>query len=107
MLELDAAFASTSAKCVALDTSFVYPSLMIVVVPSAANPKAVIASVTISLVVARSSPDAAARFMIPSILVSISPVFQPAIAIYWNASALSVAENFVLAPISFAFSASC
>ena len=107
VLELDAAFASTSAKCVALETSFEYPFLMMVVVPSAASPKAVIASVTMSLVDARSSPDAAARFIIPSILFSISPVFHPAIAMSWKASALSVALNFVLAPISFALSASC
>ena len=60
------AAARTSAKCV---ESF------------AERPKAVSASVTISDVVARSSPDAAARFMIPSIPSSISLVFQPAIAI--------------------------
>ena len=45
------------------------------------RPKAVKASVTMSEVVARSSPDAAARFMMPSIPSSISTVFQPAIAI--------------------------
>ena len=47
----------------------------------ASRPKAVRASVTISEVVARSSPDAAARFITPSIPESISSVFQPAIAI--------------------------
>ena len=62
---LDAA-ARTSAKC---EES------------SADSPKAVRASVTISDVVARSSPEAAARFMIPSIPESMSSVFQPAIAI--------------------------
>ena len=89
MLELDDAAARTSAKCPESD---------------ACNPIAVRASVTISLVVARSSPDAAARFIIPSIPFSMSSVFQPAIAIYSNACALSVAENLVFAPISFAFS---
>ena len=64
---LDEAFANISAKCV---ESF------------ADNPNAVSASVTMSLVVARSSPEAAARFIIPSIPPSISPVFQPAIAMY-------------------------
>ena len=43
-------------------------------------PKAVSASVTMSDVVARSSPDAAARSMIPSTPLSMSPVFHPAIA---------------------------
>ena len=47
----------------------------------AVSPKAVRASVTMSDVVARSSPDAAARLMIPSMPDSISSVFQPAIAI--------------------------
>ena len=69
-------------------------------------PKAVSASVTISDTEAKSSPDAAAKFIIPSIPFSISPVFHPAIAIYCMASALSVAENFVLDPISLAFSVS-
>ena len=44
------------------------------------SPNAVSASVTISEVVARSSPDAAARFMMPSMPSSMSSVFQPAIA---------------------------
>ena len=66
------------------------------------RPNAVSASVTISEVVARSSPEAAARFIIPSIPSSISAVFHPAIAIYEKASADSVAENLVFAPISFA-----
>ena len=65
VLAFDEACAKTSAKCV--------ESL-------ADKPNAVNASVTISLVVARSSPEAAARFMIPSIPSSISVVFQPAIA---------------------------
>ena len=46
----------------------------------AVSPKAVSASVTISEVVARSSPEAAAKFMTPSIPESMSSVFQPAIA---------------------------
>ena len=64
------------------------------------RPNAVSASVTISDVVPSSSPDAAARLMIPSIPLSISSVFQPAIAIYSNASPDSVAEYFVCLPIS-------
>ena len=88
MFALDDAFASTSAKC---------PE------SSAFRPNAVNASVTMSDVVARSSPDAAARFMMPSIPFSMSPVCQPAIAMYFIASADSVAENFVFAPISSAF----
>ena len=44
------------------------------------RPNAVSASVTMSDVRARSSPDAAARFIMPSIPLSISSVFQPAIA---------------------------
>ena len=75
------ALARTSAKCDAFETSFTNPSFIIVVVPSAANPKAVIASVTISEVVAKSNPSAAARFIMPSILCNISSVFHPAIAI--------------------------
>ena len=47
---------------------------------SAESPRAVSASVTMSEVVAKSSPEAAARFMMPSMPESISPVFQPAIA---------------------------
>ena len=89
MLALDDAFARTSAKCVESDAD---------------RPKAVKASVTISLVVARSSPEAAARFIIPSIPSSMSAVFHPAIAMYEKASADSEALNFVLAPISFALS---
>ena len=47
---------------------------------SAPYPIAVNASVTMSDVVARSEPEAAARFMMPSMPESISSVFQPAIA---------------------------
>ena len=47
---------------------------------AADSPKAVKASVTISEVVAKSSPEAAARFIIPSMPSSMSPVFHPAIA---------------------------
>ena len=62
---LDEAAAKISAKC---------PE------SAAVSPNAVSASVTMSDVVARSSPEAAARFMIPSIPLNISSVFQPAIA---------------------------
>ena len=48
---------------------------------AADSPKAVRASVTMSEVVARSSPEAAARFIMPSMPESISEVFHPAIAI--------------------------
>ena len=65
VLALEDAAARTSAKC---------PE------SSADKPNAVRASVTMSDVVARSSPDAAARFIMPSIPPSISVVFQPAIA---------------------------
>ena len=106
VLELDDAVASTSAKCVAFATSLENPSLMTVVVPLADSPKAVIASVTMSDTPARSSPDAAARFIIPSMLFNMSLVFQPAIAMYSIAAPDSVALNFVLAPISFALSPS-
>ena len=89
VLALELAAARMSAKCPESD---------------AERPKAVRASVTISDVVARSSPEAAARFMMPSMPSSISPVFQPAIAIYSKADAASVAENLVLLPISRALS---
>ena len=69
---------------------------------SAPSPNAVNASVTMSDVKARFSPDAAARFIIPSMPRSISSVFQPAIAMYVKASPASVAENFVFCPISLA-----
>ena len=65
VLALELAAARISAKC---------PE------SAAVRPKAVKASVTISDVVARSAPDAAARFMMPSMLESMSEVFQPAIA---------------------------
>ena len=83
--------ARTSAKCV--------ESL-------AFSPKAVRASVTMSEVVPRFSPEAAARFMIPSIPLSMSPVFHPAMAMYLKASADSVAVNLVVAPMYLAFSVS-
>ena len=70
------------------------------------NPKAVKASVTISDTPANSSPLAAARFIIPAIPSIICDEFQPAIPIYDIASDASIAENLVLAPISFAFSES-
>ena len=65
VLALEDAAARISAKC---------PE------SAAVSPNAVRASVTISDVVARSSPEAAARFMIPSMPESISEVFHPAIA---------------------------
>ena len=65
VLALELAAARISAKCP---------------LSSAFNPNAVRASVTMSDVVAKSSPDAAARFIMPSIPLSISLVFQPAIA---------------------------
>ena len=64
------------------------------------KPKAVRASVTMSEVVAKSSPEAAARSMIPSIPDSMSSVFQPAMAMYSKAAPASEAENLVFAPIS-------
>ena len=73
----------------------------------ACKPNADKLSVTISEVVAKSSPEAEARFMIPSIPPIISLVFQPAIPIYLNASADSVAVYLVAAPISIAFFFSC
>ena len=89
VLELEDAAASTSEKCA--------ESL-------ALSPKAVSASVTISETIARSSPDAAAKFMIPDIPCVMSAVFQPAIAMYSSALPASVALNTVLIPISLAFS---
>ena len=106
VFEVDEAAASTSAKCVAFATSFEKPSLITVVVPLADKPKAVMASVTISDVVARFSPEAAARFIMPSMPFNMSLVRHPAIAMYSIASPDSVAENFVFAPISLAFSPS-
>ena len=91
VLEADEAMANTSEKCAA--------SL-------ACNPKAVMESVTISETIAKSSPEAAARFITPSMPFSISSVFQPAIAMYSKACADSVAEYFVSMPICFAFSVS-
>ena len=68
----------------------------------AAIPNAVKPSVTISEVVPKFSPAAAARFIIPAMPSTISAVFHPAIAIYFIASALSLAEKAVAAPISLA-----
>ena len=65
VFELADAFARTSEKCPA---SFAF------------SPKAVKASVTISEVLARSSPEAAARLIIPDIPAVICSGFQPAIA---------------------------
>ena len=82
------ACANTSEKCPASDAD---------------NPNAVNASVTMSDTDPNSSPDAAARFIMPSIPPNISPVFQPAIAMYSIASPASAAVNAVVAPISLAF----
>ena len=82
---LEDAFARISAKC-PLSPAFI--------------PNAVSASVTMSEVKAKSSPDAAARFIMPSMPLIISPAFQPAIAMYVSASAASDALNLVVAPIS-------
>ena len=59
---------------------------------SALSPNAVKESVTMSDVVARSAPDAAARSITPSMPFSMSSVFQPAMAMNSNADAASVAE---------------
>ena len=91
VLAFEDAAASTSAKC---------PE------SSALRPKAVRASVTISEVVPKSSPDAAARFMMPSRPDVICSVFHPAMAMYSRAWADSEAENLVVSPISFAFARS-
>ena len=66
------AAARTSVNRVALETSFDTPFLITIDVPSAASPNAVIASVTMSLVVARLSPDAPARYITASRAFSIS-----------------------------------
>ena len=89
VLEFEAAAANTSENFAA---------------SSACLLKAVKASVTISDTVPRSSSDAAARFIIPSIPSIICPAFQPAIAIYSIAFPDSVAENFVSLPIFLAVS---
>ena len=89
VLELDAAAARMSTKSP---------------VSSADIPNAVRASVTISDTVARFSPEAAARFITPSMPAIICSLFHPAIAMYSMASPASTAEYFVVAPISRAFS---
>jgi len=50
---------------------------------AAVRPNAVRASVTISEVVPRLSPEAAARFIMPARPSTICPASQPAIAMYW------------------------
>ena len=67
---------------------------------------AVNASVTMSEVLPRSSPEAAARLRMPSMPSSMSPVFQPAMAMYSKPCAASVALNLVSEPISLAFARS-
>ena len=73
---------------------------------AADKPKAVRASVTISEVVARSSPEATARFMIPSMPFNMSEVFHPGDGHVFHRRRCSDAENFVFAPISRAFARS-
>ena len=84
VLALDDTAASTSAKCSTLlmPVSIYCPFSNFIQFLSAARPNAVMASVTISDVVPRSSPAAAARFISGPTAASISSVFQPAMAIY-------------------------
>ncbi len=91
VFDLEVAAANTSAKCVDF---------------SADKPKAVRASVTMSDTLARLSPDAPARFIIPAIPSSICLSSQPAIAMYCIACPAAVAVNWVVAPISFALAVS-
>ena len=70
VFELVAAAANTSAN---IEESF------------ACKPKADKLSVTISAVMAKSSPEAAAKSMMPAIPLITSPVFQPAMPIYLKA----------------------
>ena len=58
-------------------------------------------------VLPKSSPDAAARCIIPPMPDSMSAVFQPAIDMYSSASPASFAVNLVVPPISLAFAVSC
>ena len=69
----------------------------------ASSPNAERESVTMSDVSASSAPDASARDITPSMPLSMSSAFQPAIAMNPNASAASVAVNFVVAPSCSAF----
>src|SRR5699024_11116849 len=71
---------------------------------SAFIPNMDIPSVTMSAVLAKSIPDAAAKFRAGSIPATICDVSQPANAMYFIASADSDAENTVVAPISRALS---
>ena len=73
---------------------------------SAVMLNAVSASVTMSETCPKSSPDAAARFIMPGKPPNIWSVFQPAIAIYSRAFPASTAVNFVVAPMCFASSES-
>ena len=66
------------------------------------KPRRVLAA--ISVLVAKSSPDAAAKFISPGTALIISLVLKPAAARFVMASAASEALNFVLAPNSFAVS---
>ena len=87
VFELEDACARTSAKC---------PASL------ACIPNAVMASVTMSDTIPNSSPEAAAKYMMPGSPPIMSPVFQPAIAMYSSPFPASSAENFVVSPISFA-----
>ena len=73
---------------------------------SAVMLNAVSASVTMSETCPKSSPDAAARFIMPGKPPNIWSVFQPAIAIYSRAFPASTAVNCVVAPMCFASSES-
>ena len=71
---------------------------------SAVMLNAVSASVTMSETCPKSSPDAAARFIMPGKPPNIWSVFQPAIAIYSSAFPASTAVNCVVAPMCLAIS---
>ena len=87
VFELVVAAASTSAKCA---------------LSAAVSPNAVSASVTMSDTVPRSSPDAAARLIMPGRPSIISCASQPAMPMYSMALAASVAPNTLSAPICMA-----
>ena len=78
VFDLEVAAANTSAKCADF---------------SAGRAKADRASVTMSETLARFSPDAPARFIMPAMPLSICLSSQPAIAMYCMACPASVAEN--------------
>ena len=87
VLEPVVAVASTSAKCA---------------LSLAERPNAVSASVTMSDTVPKSSPDAAARFIMPGRPSIICCAFHPAMPMYSMALAASLAPNTLSAPICMA-----